>query len=230
MRISDLVLHNDHQLVVLHKPAGMPVQEDPSGDASLHRIAQAYCKRDLHLINRLDRPCSGLVVMAKTAQSAAHLSSQWQSRTVTKKYLAIIPPGVSPATGILRHLITREDRKSTASDPSDSTEANAELSYKICCELDSLTVIEVTTHTGLFHQIRAQLSAIGFPIRGDVKYGARRANKDRTIGLHCLETCLVHPGSQQLMTFQCPLPEHDIWPAVADACRAQGYATTSQTP
>jgi 23S rRNA pseudouridine1911/1915/1917 synthase len=215
MRISDLVLHNDHQLVALNKPAGMPVQEDPSGDPSIHRIAQAYCKRDLYLINRLDRPCSGIVVMAKTPQAAAHLTAQWKARTVEKTYLAIIPTGITPESGTLTHFIEKQDRKSLAITPNDTDQlANAELTYRVKAHLETFDLLEVVAKTGLFHQIRAQLSAFGFPIRGDVKYGARRANKDRTISLHCAEIQLIHPGSSDPMTLRCPLPEHDIWPAV----------------
>jgi len=223
MRISDLVLHNDHQLVVLHKPGGMPAQEDSSGDPSIHRIAQAYCKRDLYLINRLDRPCSGLVVMAKTPQAAAHLSAQWQARSVEKKYLAIVPEGISPESGTLTHVIEKQDRKSIVRSPEEaSQEANAILTYRICCRLDTFSVLELTTPTGFFHQIRAQLAAIGFPVRGDVKYGARRANKDRTVALHCVEISLIHPGNLKPLTIVCPLPQHDIWPAVAEGLSTQG--------
>jgi 23S rRNA pseudouridine1911/1915/1917 synthase len=215
MRISDLVLHNDHQLVALHKPAGMPVQEDSSGDASIHRIAQAYCKRDLYLVNRLDRPCSGVVVMAKTPQAAAHLSAQWKARTVRKTYLAIVPTGISPEEGTLTHTIEKQDRKSIATivDAADA-EANAVLTYRLIRHLDSFDLLEVTAKTGFFHQIRAQLASFGFPIKGDVKYGARRANKDRSINLHCVEINLMHPGSSDPISLRCPLPDHDIWPAL----------------
>lgn len=215
MRISELVLHNDHQIIALSKPAGMPVQDDKTGDKSLHRITHAYCKRDLFLVHRLDRPCSGLVILAKTREAAAHLSDQWQDRTITKTYLAIIPKEIAPSTGKLEHNLVKKGNKSIATkyDP-HSKESHAILQYRIIQSLDTYDILEIKMESGFFHQIRAQLSAAGFPIRGDVKYGARRANADRSIGLHCYEITCIHPGSFEEIVLRSPVPEHDIWKEV----------------
>lgn len=212
MRISELVLHNDHQIIALSKPAGMPVQNDKTGDKSLHRIAQAYCKRDLFLVHRLDRPCSGLVIMAKTREAAAHLSDQWQDRTIAKTYLAIVPKGIEPKAGKLEHNLVKKGNKSIATKyDRHSRDVHAVLQYRIMQSMDTYDVLEIKMESGYFHQIRAQLAEAGCPIRGDVKYGARRANADRSIGLHCFEIQLIHPGSLEEIVLRSPVPEHDIW-------------------
>jgi 23S rRNA pseudouridine1911/1915/1917 synthase len=212
-RISDLILHNDHQLIAFNKPGGMPTQDDKTGDASLHKLAQAYSKRNLHLVHRLDRPCSGIVIFAKTPAAAAHLSAQWKARTITKKYLAIISPGITPAEGTIHHHIAKRGNRSIASSMDSKVDGahDATLSYRVVANLENYDILEIVTHTGYFHQIRAQLSAAGFPIKDDVKYGARRSNKERTIYLHCSEITFVHPGTNQEMKLQCLPPEESIW-------------------
>ncbi len=216
VRISDLVLHNDHQLIAFNKPGGMPTQDDKTGDASLHKLAQAYSKRDLHLVHRLDRPCSGIVIFAKTQTAAAHLSAQWKARTITKKYLAIISPGITPHAGTLKHYIVKRGNKSVASsmDVIVPESHEASLAYRVVSNLDNYDILEIITHTGYFHQIRAQLSAAGFPIKDDVKYGARRSNKERTIYLHCSEITFLHPGTNQELTLHCPPVDEALWQSV----------------
>lgn len=212
MRISDLVLHNDHQLIAFNKSGGMPTQDDKTGDPSLHKLAQAYCKRDLYVVHRLDRPCSGMVLFAKTQAAAAHLSAQWKARTIRKKYVAIISKGISPEEGTLNHFLIKRGNKTLASTTKPEGESNAAvLQYRVVSHLDNYDLIEISTHTGYFHQIRAQLSAAGFPIKDDVKYGARRSNKERTIYLHCADITFLHPGTQQEMTLHCDPPEDALW-------------------
>jgi 23S rRNA pseudouridine1911/1915/1917 synthase len=230
MRISDMIVHNDHHLVALCKPGGMPVQEDQSGDASLHRLAQAYCKRDLHVLNRIDRPCSGLVLFAKSESAATNLGNQWKARTITKTYLAIINKGLAPEQGQLLHHLIKRGRKSIVCDgPGTDGTSEASLEYRIVAHLDNYDVVEVVTHTGFFHQVRAQLAAAGFPIRGDVKYGARRANKDRTICLHCRTISFVHPGEAGPMILSCPLPSSDLWNLVPPGDDQMIFPETDQT-
>lgn len=213
MRISDLLLFNDHQLIAFNKPGGMPTQDDKSGDPSLHKLAQAYGKRDLYIVHRLDRPCSGIVVFAKTKAAAAHLNAQWKARTISKKYLAVVSPGISPSTGTLEHDIIKKGNKSIASATTSQEEASqhAVLDYQVLTKFDNYDLLEVRTHTGYFHQIRAQLSAAGFPVKDDVKYGARRSNKERTIYLHCSEITCIHPGSQEALTISCPPTDDVLW-------------------
>lgn len=202
-RISDLVIYQDHHMIALSKPHGIPTQEDSTGDASLHRMAQAYSKRDLHPVNRLDRPCSGIVIFAKTQKAAASLHEQWQERTVTKTYLAIIHQGLPEDEGALMHDLKKTGNKciATAVGAPEQGTADSEnslkrstLNYKTLRHLDHYDYVEITTDTGYFHQVRAQLASAGCPVRGDVKYGARRKNPDRSINLHCARITLMHPS------------------------------------
>jgi 23S rRNA pseudouridine1911/1915/1917 synthase len=212
MRISDLVLHNDHHIIACAKPAGMPVQDDKSGDPSLHRLAQAYCQRDLHVLNRLDRPCSGVVLFAKSPEAAAHLSAQWQQQSITKTYYAIVTPGASPDAGSLTHVMRKRGMKSIAGDPaSGEAGRHVSLEYRVIRQLDSYDALEIKTNSGFFHQIRAQLAAAGHPVKGDVKYGARRSNVTRMIYLHCAEITFVHPSILQQQTIVCHVPEDPLW-------------------
>jgi 23S rRNA pseudouridine1911/1915/1917 synthase len=170
----------------------------------------------LYVVHRLDRPCSGIVIFAKTKAAAAHLNAQWKARTIRKKYLAVVSPGITPAAGTLEHDLSKKGNKTTAS-PASATgdfSRRAILEYHVLAKLDNYDLLEINTHTGYFHQIRAQLSAAGFPIKDDVKYGARRSNKERTIYLHCAEVSFIHPGTKETLTIQCAPPEEALWRSV----------------
>ncbi len=213
MRFGDLVLFNDHQIIACAKPAGMPTQEDKTGDASLHRLAQSYCKRDLYIVHRLDRPCSGLVVFAKTKNAASILSAGLADRTIAKKYLAVVPLGIEPSEGTLSDFIFKTGAGKVRVSDDAAEGKNAELGYKTVGKIDNYTLLEITPSTGRLHQIRAQLSAHGFPVKGDVKYGSRRKNKDRSIHLHSHAMSFTHPTKGQKMDFTCPLPDESVWNA-----------------
>ncbi len=213
MRFGDLVLFNDHQIIACAKPAGMPTQEDKTGDPSLHRLAQAYCKRDLYVVHRLDRPCSGLVVFAKTKNAAAMLNAGLANRTFEKKYLAVIPLGMEPADGTLSDFIVKIAAGKVRVSNDEKGGKNAELDYKTVGKIDNYALLEITPSTGRLHQIRAQLSAHGYPVKGDVKYGSRRKNKDRSIHLHSLSMAIRHPTKGEKMELTCPLPDESVWNA-----------------
>ena len=213
MRFGDFVLFNDHQIIACAKPAGMPTQEDKTGDASLHRLAQAYCKRDLYIVHRLDRPCSGLVVFAKTKNAASLLSAGLADRTIAKIYLAVIPLGIEPAEGVFSDRIFKTGAGKVRVSEDEKEGKNAELGYKTVGTIDNYALLEVKPTTGRLHQIRAQLSAHGFPVKGDVKYGSRRKNKDRSIHLHSLSMSFKHPTKGQKIDLTCPLPDESVWNA-----------------
>jgi len=213
MRFGDLVLFNDHQIIACAKPAGMPTQEDKTGDASLHRLAQAYCKRDLYVVHRLDRPCSGLVVFGKNKNAAAMLSAGLADRTFEKKYLAVVPLGIDPAEGELSDFIIKigAGKVRVSEDAKDGK--NAQLTYKTIGKIDNYALLEIMPSTGRLHQIRAQLSAHGYPVKGDVKYGSRRKNKDRSIHLHSYAMTIRHPTKGEKVQLICPLPDDTVWKA-----------------
>ncbi|MDX1477656.1 MAG: RluA family pseudouridine synthase [Saprospiraceae bacterium] len=211
VRISDMILHSDRQIIVLNKPAGMPSQEDRTGDPSMHRLAQAYCKHDLFVVHRLDRPCSGILLFAKTTTAAGALSEQWRDGKVTKRYLAVVPKGISPAEGTMTDHLEMAGGKVRIV-PSGQGKL-AVLNYRTAGEIDRYTLLDIDLVTGRTHQIRAQLSARGFPVKGDVRYGARRSNPWRGIHLHAYQLSLTHPTREETLTMTAPLPDEPVWKA-----------------
>ncbi len=212
-RISELVLYKDHHLIALNKPAGLPVQEDKTGDPSAHRMAMAYAHRDLYLVHRLDRRVSGVVVFAKTKEAAALMSRQWEENKVKKIYLGIVPTADIPAAGQLKHYLTY-DNKLNITYTSDEPKAGADealLHYQVLQQFDNFMLLRIDLITGRKHQIRAQLSALGVPIRGDIKYGSKRTNPDGTIDLHAYKLQFQHPSKQEYMKVIAPLPEEGLW-------------------
>jgi 23S rRNA pseudouridine1911/1915/1917 synthase len=214
IRFGDIVLHNDHQIIACNKPAGLPTQEDKTGDTSLHRMAQAYCKRDLFIVHRLDRPSSGLVVFAKSKAAAAQLSQQFAGQSAQKTYYAVVGKGVEPREGTMIGYIRKTGSGKVAVDETKKKGGKmAELTYKVLSEIENYTLLEVIPSTGRLHQIRAQLADAGFPIKGDVKYGARRKNQDRSIHLHARAISLQHPTKNEPLEIVCPLPDEVVWQA-----------------
>lgn len=212
-RISELVLYKDHHLIALNKPAGLPVQEDKTGDPSAHRMAMAYAHRDLYLVHRLDRRVSGVVVFAKTKEAAALMSRQWEENKVKKIYLGIVPTAEIPAAGQLKHYLTY-DNKLNITYTSDEPKVGADealLHYQVLHQFDNFMLLRIDLITGRKHQIRAQLSALGVPIRGDIKYGSKRTNPDGTIDLHAYKLQFQHPSKQEYMKVIAPLPEEGLW-------------------
>ncbi len=213
MNISDLILHNDHQIIALNKPAGAPSQEDKTGDTSLHTMAQAYSKRDLYVVHRIDRPCSGIVIFAKNREAASALGEQFESNALDKRYLAVVPKGIDPKSGDLEHHIDKVASGKVRANPVDGPGKPAKLSYQWLEDIDNYSLLEVNPQSGRLHQIRAQLGAIGFPIMGDVKYGARRGNRDRSIMLHARRVSFRHPTKGENVVITASVPEHPVWQA-----------------
>lgn len=218
-QISDIILFQDHQVIVMNKPPGMPVQEDKTGDPSLLRMAMAYCKQDLYLVNRLDRPCSGIVLMAKNKKAAGYLSELYKKREISKTYLAIADKPVEPPAGSLEHILVRESGKNkiTALTDEDVEGTHVKMQYTVKAESDTLAFLEITTDSGGQHQLRAQLGAAGHPIRGDNKYGYKRGNRDRSIQLHAWKLQFRHPSKHVNVDIQCPPPAQHIWNIFQDS-------------
>lgn len=203
------IIHEDEFLLIVSKPAGLPVQPDKTGDESLLVQAETLRRQPLGLIHRLDRPASGLVVLAKTTAMLTHLNQQFADRLVKKTYLALVEKKVSPFPTEKVHLVhhlSEGDTKTKAYDKEGSKTRRAELTYQLHKEFDRYAMLEVDLLTGRQHQIRAQLSAAGLVLKGDVKYGARRSNPDRSIGLHAWKISFRHPATLEQLTFEAPLP------------------------
>ncbi|MDX1409308.1 MAG: RluA family pseudouridine synthase, partial [Saprospiraceae bacterium] len=155
--------------------------------------------------------CSGLVLFAKTSKSAAVLSRQWSAGEVTKQYLAVVPKGITPEADTLTDHVSFERGKARIVE--EGSGQMAVLHYRVISEIDKYALLEVTLETGRTHQIRLQLSAHGFPVKGDVRYGARRANSDRGIHLHGYQTTFMHPTRGSAMTVTAPVPDEPVWKA-----------------
>ncbi|MBR9922033.1 MAG: RluA family pseudouridine synthase [Bacteroidetes bacterium] len=213
VRPGDMVLYKDQQLIVMNKPAGMPVQADHSGEKSLLDLAEIYAKRQLYLTNRLDRPVGGLVVLAKNPEAAANLHEQLRNRKMQKMYYAITGNKLPDEKGSLTHFIGKGSgrNRSEALDESDGKAKKAELNYQLLGASDRYFLYEIDLITGRHHQIRAQLGKMGAPVRGDEKYGFKRANKDRSINLFCRKMTFIHPTKGEKMEFEAPLPDTKLW-------------------
>ena len=211
--MSELVLYKDHHLLALNKPAGIPSQQDPTEDTSAHRMAMAYAHRDLYLVHRLDRRVSGVIVFAKTKSDAAHLTKQWEDKKVKKIYIGIVPIKKMPTHGTLTHHLTYDSKHNIthAHDTAQPGSEEAILNYEIMQQLENFMVLRIDLISGRKHQIRAQLAAIGCPIRGDIKYGSKRTNADASIDLHAYSLQFQHPTKQQYVKIVAPLPEGGLW-------------------
>ncbi len=214
--ISNLVLYKDNQIISFNKPNGLLTQQGKDEEKSLLQLAEIYCKHPLGLVHRLDRPASGVCLFAKNKKALAYLNQIMQNREVEKIYWAIVPKKEIAQAGTLTHYLKRNGkiRKAEISDEEKSGFKKAILTYKLLQEMDRYSLLEIQLQTGRFHQIRAQLAAFGFPIKGDVKYGARRSNSDRSIHLHARSLKFKHPISKEEIYIEAPCPKDAIWEAV----------------
>lgn len=214
-KISDFILDHNNQYIIAAKPGGMPSVPDQSGDANLKNMLEAYSKHDLHVITRTDRPVSGLSLFAKSQNAAKDLSEQLNENKISKSYLAIVENAPENEKGELVHFLMKgRNNKSIVVEENHKDAKKSLLSYSIVSRLDNYTVLKVELKTGRFHQIRSQLAHMGWPIKGDVKYGARRKNKDRSIYLHAFELSFDHPVTKERKSYKVmPDMTDSLWKA-----------------
>lgn len=219
------ILYQDSLFLAVNKPAGMPAQADKTGDLSALEWAEAECMQTLHPAHRLDRPASGVLVFAKTKEAMTEIQRQFQALSIDKEYLAVVAALPPENEGLLVHYLQKNAAKNRgfASAEKRPGAVRAELKYRLLGSSDRYHLLQVRLLTGRHHQIRAQLSAIGCPIKGDVKYGARRGNRDRSIALHAWRLAFEHPGTGAWQQLEAPLPEVDaVWTALAAAAQGAG--------
>ena len=220
------VLFEDNHLLVVNKPAGQLVQPDPSGaPGSVEDEAKAYLRQKyqkpgeafLGVVHRIDRRVSGVVVLAKTSKALSRLNEQLRDGGFEKTYLAVVEAAPPKEKDRLVHYLTRDPRtnKSYVSVGEKPGAKRAELEYELVGRSERYWLVRVRLLTGRHHQIRAQLASIGCPIKGDVKYGARRTNADGSICLHSHTLGLRHPVGSAPMRFEAPLPVAEPWTALA---------------
>lgn len=221
-----LILYQDDALVVVDKPAGMPVQPDRTGDVDLVQwVGSRTGLGPVLLVHRLDRPVSGVVVLARTEDALRTLHKAFRERTVTKRYLALVEGGPTGdrGQGMLEHVLRHDHKahRSRAREANPTDRDPQRLHYRVLAQGERLALLEVVPQGGSFHQIRAQLAAMGWPIRGDVKYGARRGLKDRTIALRASFLGFMHPSDGRAMAVEAPLPTEAPWPSLLALARAR---------
>lgn len=224
MNIENQILFEDNHLLIINKKAGQLVQGDKTGDLSLLDLIKNFIKkRDqkpgnvfLGLVHRIDRPTSGLVIYAKTSKALTRLTIMVKNREIEKTYWAIVPKEMIPTSQKLVHYLQKNEKTNKATvfiKPTDNAKESV-LNYEIIKILDNYQLLEIDLETGRHHQIRAQLSKIGVPIKGDLKYGAARSNPDGGISLHARKLKFEHPVTKEKVEIVAPVPENDaIWKA-----------------
>lgn len=213
------ILHEDANCIIVNKPAGLTTQPDKTNDRSALDIVARYLSRQVFIVNRLDRPASGILLLAKTSNSAGKFSALFQNDKVKKNYWAMVKNKPETDSGTLTHYLKKgtKSKKSLVHKDGSKGGKKSILNYKVIKSLDNYHLLEIELETGRFHQIRSQLAAIGSPIKGDVKYGAKRKNQDRSIHLHARKLSFVHPFNQQEITIEAEVPKKDsLWQSVND--------------
>ena len=216
------IIYEDNHLLVVNKRAGDLVQPDPSGTSALENEIKDYLKlRDakagnvfLGVVHRIDRPVSGAVLFAKTSKALVRLNEMLRNGELHKEYWAVTESSPQPEEGELRHWLLRDGRTNRshifASPKGEAKEAR--LRYRLLCRSDRYSLVGVELLTGRHHQIRAQLAKIGCPIKGDLKYGAKRSNPDGGISLHSRSIEFMHPVRRERVRVVAPVPQGDnLW-------------------
>ena len=227
-----VVLYEDNHIIAVSKTCHEIVQGDKTGDTPLSEMVKAYIKEKYHkpgevflgVTHRLDRPTTGVVLFARTSKALTRLNAMFQSHEdIRKTYWAIVEKtGIGnqeakkPEAIRLENYLWRNEKqnKSFVVKPGTKDAKQAVLSYKVISQSERYTLLEINLETGRHHQIRCQLAAIGCPIKGDLKYGAKRSNPDGGISLHARKIEFIHPVSKQLITITAPVPEDTLWQAL----------------
>ena len=217
------VLFEDNHIIIINKEAGDLVQGDSTGDETILDKIKSYLKKKykkpgkvfLGLVHRIDRPTSGIVICAKTSKALSRLNEQFKERSVQKKYWAIVKNPFSIKPGTLTNWIAKNSKlnKSFVFEKKNSRTKKAILNFKIYKKIQNYTLLEIILKTGRHHQIRVQLSNIGYPIVGDLKYGAKRSNPDASISLHSAELSFEHPVRKELIQIKANAPKKHLWNA-----------------
>lgn len=215
------VLHEDNHIIIVNKRVGDIVQGDKTGDTPLSEVVKQYIanKYDkkgnvfLGVVHRLDRPTSGIVIFARTSKALERLNKMLRGREIKKTYWALVKNKPKKEKDTLIHYLKKnpKNNKSTAFPNPTQDAKKAILHYQLKKTLDNYFLLEVDLETGRHHQIRVQLSAIKSSIKGDLKYGAARSNRDGGISLHARKIEFVHPVSKELITVVGDLPNDPIW-------------------
>lgn len=215
------VLYEDNHIIIVNKNTSEIVQGDKTGDKPLSEIVKEWLKEKynkpgnvfLGVTHRLDRPVSGIVVFAKTSKALPRLNEMFKNKEIKKIYWAIVKKNPPKEEDTLVHYLVRNEKqnKSYAYDTEKPNSKKAILHYKLISGSDNYNLLEIDLETGRHHQIRCQLSKMGCPIKGDLKYGFERSNPDGGISLHARKISFIHPVSKELIEVTAPVPDDKLW-------------------
>lgn len=218
------VIYEDNHLIAVNKTCREIVQGDKTGDTPLSEILKAWLKEKyakpgnvfVGVAHRLDRPVSGLVLFAKTSKALARLNEMFRTGDIKKTYWAIVKNSPPTEEGTLEHWLVRNEKqnKSYAYTEEKPNSKKAILHYKLLARSDNYYLLEVDLKTGRHHQIRCQLAKIGCPIKGDLKYGSERSNKDGGISLHARKAQFIHPVSKEPVEIVASVPDDSLWKGI----------------
>lgn len=220
------VLYEDNHIIAVNKTCNEIVQGDRTGDMPLSDMVKAYLKEKyqkpgevfLGVPHRLDRPTSGVVLFARTSKALTRLNEMFRSHErIQKTYWAITEHALVPSEGRLEHYLLRKEQQNKSYVVQEGTQNAklAKLTYRTLGHSDRYYLVEVHLETGRHHQIRCQLSAVGCPIKGDLKYGAKRSNPDGGISLHARSIAFQHPVSKEFIRIVAPVPNDRLWQALS---------------
>ena len=217
------VLFEDNHIVIVNKRAGDITQGDKTGDKPLSDVVKEYIKEKynkpgevfLGVVHRLDRPTSGIIIFARTSKALERLNKMLREKTIQKTYWAIVKNQPKKESNTLINFLKKnpKNNKSSAFAKEIDGSKKAILHYKTIKKLDNYSLLEIDLETGRHHQIRCQLATIGSPIKGDLKYGFNRSNKDGSIHLHARKINFIHPVSKEEISIIAPVPNDVIWKA-----------------
>ena len=213
------IIYEDNHLIAINKKAGDIVQADKTGDAPLSEKLKNYIKKKynkpgnvfLGVIHRIDRPTSGVVVFAKTSKSLSRMNLLFRNNQIKKTYWAIVSKAPPKESEILENYLIKNNKLNKSFVSEEENAKKGVLKYKLVKNTKNFFLLKITPKTGRHHQIRVQLSNIGCIIKGDLKYGAKRSNKDKSICLHAKNIEFFHPVKKQKIIINATLPNSDIW-------------------
>ena len=215
------ILYEDNHLIAINKSSGEIVQGDKTGDVPLSEKVKDYLKTTYDkkgnvfcgVVHRIDRPVSGVVLFAKTSKALSRMNLLIKNREIKKIYWGIVKNKPKDEQTTLIHYLKKNEKtnKSMVSLNEKTNYQRAELNYKYLLSSDQYHLLEIELKTGRHHQIRAQLAAIGCPLKGDLKYGYPRSNSDASISLHAREVTFIHPVSGNEVIITAPVPEESLW-------------------
>ncbi len=215
------ILYEDNHLIAVNKKSGDIVQQDKTGDTPLSDFVKIYIKNKykkpgkvfLGTIHRLDRPTSGIVLFAKTSKALSRMNKQFKNQEVQKNYWAIVNNPPPNNSGTLENFLKKNENQNKSYITKRENGKHSILDYRLLKKLDNFYHLEIKPKTGRHHQIRVQLANIGCIIKGDLKYGAKRSNKDASIHLLAQKINFIHPVKKESITIIAPPPQDNIWNA-----------------